>query len=114
MFYDVVEGLTSPLVFQLQEHGAPIDLSNISILPIINDKDGITVTLASTFNYAITDAPNGKVSLTPIAVNSFLASRGPYYIRWKLTNLLTQGADSVDDISYVPSSNRDIININGV
>lgn len=104
MTYDIVEGTTNVLQFQLIENGTAIPLTNITVTLLLEDRTGTTVSSPGTVT--ITDATNGKVQFAPTNSAVFVASAGPYYARWKLT-------DGSNLIGYVPTSNRDMWNIVG-
>lgn len=102
--YDVVEGTSNVLQFQLIENGAAIPLTNITVTLLLEDRTGAAIVSPGTVT--IVDAINGKVQFAPTSTLVFVASLGPYYARWKLT-------DGSGLISYVPSSIRDVWNIVG-
>jgi hypothetical protein len=105
MVYDIVEGTSDSLQFQLLENGSPIDLSLITVSLLLSDRLGNAVTTPGTVS--IVDAANGKVQFTPTSLSTFAAVNGPCHARWKLTNNLS-GA-----VGYVPTTTRDIWNIQG-
>lgn len=92
------------LQFQLIENGTAIPLTNITVTLLLEDRTGTPV--ASPGTVTIVDTVNGKVQFAPTSTTVFVATLGPYYARWKLT-------DSGGLISYVPSSIRDVWNIVG-
>lgn len=98
MTYDIVEGTSGPLEFQLLENGVAIDLTTITVTLLLEDRTGTTVSSPGTVT--VTDAMTGKVTLTPTNTAVFVASSGPYFARWKLTT-------TTPTVFYVPSSNRD-------
>lgn len=102
--YDIVEGTSTALVFQLLEAGAPINLLNVTVALLLSDRTGTTV--ASPGTVSVVDEAEGKVQLLPTDNTVFVAANGPYSARWKLTDLS-------DRDSYVPSTSRDIWNIIG-
>lgn len=102
--YDIVEGSSNDLEFQLLEAGAPISLSGLIVTLLLEDRTGTTVSSPGTVT--VTDAATGKVKLTPTNSSVFVAADGPYYARWKLV-------DGTGKISFVPTSNRDVWNIIG-
>lgn len=104
MKYDIVEGTSSNLQFQLLENGVAINLTGITVTLLLEDRVGTTVTSPGTVTTV--DATTGKVQLAPTGTSVFVASSGPYYARWKLT-------DGSGKVAYVPTSNRDIWNITG-
>ena len=97
--YDIVVGTTNDIKFQLLDNGAPIDLTGITVTLLLEDRTGTTV--ASPGTVSVTDATNGKVSLTPTNATVFVSANGPYYARWKLV-------DFTGKIGFVPSSTRDV------
>lgn len=103
MTYDIVEGTSNPLQFQLLEDGNPINLGGVTVTLLLEDRVGTAVTSPGAIT--VTDTSLGKVLLTPTDTTVFVASRGPYFARWKLT------IDTI--ISFVPTSNRDVWNIVG-
>ena len=103
MTYDIVEGTTNPLQFQLLEVGVPITLIGITVTIVAEDRTGATVSIGT---ITVIDAVNGIVQLTPTNGTVFVPSTGPYLVRWQLT-------DGSGNVSYVPTSNRDIWNIVG-
>ena len=105
MVYDIVEGTTGTLEFQLLENGVPIDLAGVTVTILMEDRAGTTVSSPGTIT--VTDSDTGTIQLVPTSTSIFVASSGPYYVRWKLTA-------SSGEISYVPSVNRDVFNITGV
>lgn len=102
--YDIVDGTTAVIQFQLLEEGAAINLTGVTVSLLLSDRTGTTVTSPGTV--VITDAATGKVQLTPTGTTTFVADNGPYYARWKLT-------DGGGKISYVPTALRDVWNIVG-
>lgn len=102
--YDIVAGTSNVLQFQLIENGTAIPLTNITVTLLLEDRTGTTVSSPGTVT--VTDATNGKVQFAPADTTVFVATLGPYYARWKLT-------DGSGLISYVPSSIRDVWNIVG-
>lgn len=103
--YDIVEGTTSDLQFQLLESGSAIDLTGITVTLLLSDRGGAAVSNPGTVS--ITDATNGKVKLVPTGTSVFNSANGPYYARWKLT-------DGLNKISYCPTGNlRDVWHITG-
>lgn len=106
MTYDIVEGTTDALQFQLLENGSPIDLSPLTVTLLLEDCTGTTVTSPGTLT--VIDSTNGRIQLAPTSITTFVASIGPYFARWKLTN------NSSGVIGFVPSTNRDVWNIVGV
>ena len=106
MVYDIVEGTTDKLKFQLLDNGSPINLTNYTVSLNALNREGNSVTTA-VGSVSVIDATNGIVQLTPIGINSFVAASGPYFFRWQLLHntLFTQ--------SFVPSSTSDVINIFG-
>lgn len=105
MVYDIVEGTTNVLQFQLIENGTAIPLTNITVSLLLEDRTGTAVPSPGTVT--ITDITNGKVQFAPTSTAVFVASNAPYYARWKLV-------DNSGLISYVPTSNRDVFNIVGL
>lgn len=103
--YDIVEGTTNNLVFQLLESGAAINLTSATVVLLLEDRKGTTISSPGTIT--ITDATNGKVQLAPTDGTIFVATNGPYYARWKIT-------DQIGKISFVPTGTRDVWNIVGV
>jgi hypothetical protein len=103
--YDIVEGSTNDLNFQLLDNGAPIDLTGITVTLLLENRKGAQVPSPGTV--AIVTVDEGKVKLTPTNSNVFVAENGPYYARWKLV-------DDFNKVSYVPSSNRDVWQIVGI
>ena len=103
--YNIVEGTTGTLQFQLLENGVAISLSGLTVSLLLEDRTGTAVSSPGTVT--VIDSASGKVQLAPTGTSVFVAANGPYYARWKLVN----GAGS---ISYVPSANRDIWNIVGL
>ena len=104
MTYDLVEGTTGTLQFQLLENGVPIDLAGATVTLLLEDQAGLTIT--SPGGVTISDSTNGKVQLDPTDSTIFASKRGPYYARWKVVN-------SVGAASYVPSTSRDVWNVFG-
>lgn len=102
----MVEGSTDSYKFQLLDAGVPIDLSNITLTLLLEDRTGVA--LASNWVLSITDFINGRVTFTPTSTTLLVATAGPYFARWKLVSITT------GNISYVPSSIRDVWNIVGV
>jgi len=103
--YDIVEGTSNVLQFQLIENGTAIPLTNVTVTLLLEDRTGTP--LVSPGTVAIIDATNGKVQFTPTSTATFVAANGPYYARWQLT-------DGSNLIGYVPASNRDIWAIAGL
>lgn len=99
MTYDVVEGTSNVLQFQLLENGIPVSLGGFTITLLLEDRTGTA--LVSPGTVSVIDNTTGKVQFAPTSTSVFVASAGPYYARWKLTS----GGGLV---SYVPSSNRDV------
>lgn len=104
MTYDIVEGTTNVLQFQLIENGTAIPLTNVTVTLLLEDRTGTAVPAPGTVT--ITDVTNGKVQFAPTNSSVFVATAGPYYARWKLT-------DGSGLIGFVPTSNRDVWNIVG-
>lgn len=104
MIYDIVEGTTDPLQFQLLEAGSSVDLTDSTVSLLLEDNSGATVSAGV---ITVSDAPTGRVTLAPASSSTFVASVGPYYARWKITSL-------AGTFSFVPSSIRDVWNIIGV
>lgn len=102
--YNIVEGTTSEITFQLLEDGSPINLSNITVELLLADRTGTAI--ANPGTVTVIDAANGKVQLTPAGASVFDSGSGPYHARWKLTAVSGK-------ISYVPSGPRDIWMIQG-
>lgn len=102
--YDIVEGTTAPIDFQLLESGAPIDLTFITPSLLLEDCTGTVVTSPGVVS--VQDATLGKVRLVPTDTTVFDGTKGPYSARWKLI-------DGTGKISFVPTSIRDIWNIIG-
>ena len=102
--YDIVAGTTADLQFQLLENGSPINLLNVTVALLLSDRTGAAI--ASPGTVSVIDEAEGKVQLAPASASVFVAANGPYQARWKLTA-------ASGKISYVPSSNRDVINIPG-
>lgn len=105
MIYDIVEGTSDTLQFQLLESGSAVDLTNSVVTLLLEDRVGTTV--ASPGTISVVDSVTGRVQLTPTGTSVFVAANGPYYARWKITSL-------TGTISYVPSSIRDVWNIIGL
>lgn len=103
--YEVVEGTTNVLQFQLIENGTAIPLTNVTVTLLLEDRTGTA--LVSPGVVTITDATNGKVQFAPTNSSVFVAANGPYYARWKLT-------DGSSLIGYVPTSTRDVWAIPGL
>lgn len=102
--YDIVQGTTNNLQFQLLENGAAINLTGITVTLLLEDRTGTTVTSPGTVS--VVDATTGKVQLAPTNATVFDPTKGPYYARWQLT-------DGGGLISFVPSSTRDTWNLVG-
>jgi hypothetical protein len=100
--YDIVEGTTSPIEFQLYENGTPLNITGYDLTLLLEDRNGNTVD----GTVSVTDSANGKVRFLPLTIGTFTAANGPYFARWKLI-------DGVGWISFVPNSNRDVWNITG-
>lgn len=102
--YDIVEGTSGTLEFQLLENGVPIDLGGVTVTLLLEDRNGTAI--ANPGAVSVSDSSNGKIRFVPTSTSVFIASSGPYYARWKLTNTLSA-------VFYVPSSVRDVWNIVG-
>src|SRR3990167_7906580 len=101
--YDIVEGTTTDIEFQLLESGSAINLTTVTVTLLLADRTGAAVSSPGTV--AVTNAAQGKVKLTPTDGTVFNPTKGPYYARWKLTN-------ASGKVSYVPTSSiRDVWNI---
>lgn len=100
---DVVEGWTDELgPFTLKADGAAVNLTGLTIEPILKDKNGDQVTIEAS-QYRIDGTPTtGKVYFTP-ATGDLLNSLQPYKLRWKVTD----GSDVV----YFPNAAADTINV---
>lgn len=103
--YNIVEGTTDSVNFQLLDNGAPIDLTGFTVTLLLENRNGNPVPSPGTVS--VTLASQGKVKLAPTNVNVFEADNGPYYARWKLV-------DSLGKIGYVPNLNRDVWQIVGL
>ncbi len=98
-YYDIVEGSSNNVQFQLLDNGVPIDLSSLTVTLLLEDRTGTVVSSPGTVT--VTDAANGKVQLTPTSTSVFVASNGPYYARWKLVDVFNK-------VAFVPTSTRDV------
>lgn len=104
MIYDIVEGSSNNIQFQLLESGTAINLTGFTVTLLLDNRAGIAVAAPGTVT--IIDAVNGKVQLAPTNTAVFVATAGPYYARWKIV-------DGSGKVSFVPSSTRDTWNIIG-
>lgn len=102
--YDIIEGQTADIDFQLQESGAPIDLTALTVALLLEDRQGATI--GSPGTVIIADPTNGHVRLTPANSSVFVAANGPYLARWQIT-------DSLGKISFCPTTVRDVWNVIG-
>ena len=103
MTTNIVEGTTAYILFQLLSAGVPVDLTDVAVALLLEDKDGTSVTAGTV---AILDEDTGRVQLLPTNSSVFDASNGPYFARWQLT-------DGTGKISYIPTTNRDMWTIIG-
>ena len=104
MKYTIVAGTTSDIRFQLLEAGAPINLLACTVVLLLSDRFGTTI--SSPGSVTITDTTEGKVQLAPTNGSVFDSTRSPYLARWEIT-------DGSGKKSYVPSGPRDIWEIVG-
>ena len=95
----ILEGTKTPQRFVLLEAGEPIDLSGITVTVRVKDRTGAL--LSTSGLVTVSDAINGIVALTPASSGFFVASAGPYFVRWVLT--LSNG-----QVSYCPTDLDDI------
>jgi hypothetical protein len=95
----IVEGTTSPLIFQLLEQGLIVgDLTGVTVTLLLTDRLGAAVSTAG--KTATVSAADSTVSYTPGA-SDINGNLSPYRARWKLT-------DAQGHVSYVPNDSRDV------
>lgn len=80
---DVVEGWTGDLDYQLKADGVIVNLTGMTVVLVLTDKDGTAVT--TTGNITVFDAVNGKVRYRPDATD-LVAAKSPYTMHWKVTD----------------------------
>lgn len=102
--YDIIEGQTADINFQLLESGAAIDLTGFTVTLLLEDREGNTISSPGTV--IIASAVDGNVRLTPANSSVFIAANGPYFARWQIV-------DTLGKISFCPTSIRDVWNIIG-
>lgn len=102
--YDIVEGLTATVDFQLLESGAAIDLTSLTVNLLLEDREGNVISSPGTI--LIPSPTTGHVQLVPTNASVFVAANGPYLARWQIT-------DTLGRVSYCPTSVRDVWNIVG-
>lgn len=102
--YQIIEGTTSAIRFQLLEAGSAIDLTGATVTLLLSDKTGTTVSSPGTVT--VTTASEGKVQLEPASISTFSALLSPYSARWKIV-------DGTGKIYYVPTGPRDVWEVIG-
>lgn len=94
---DVVEGWTEGLRFRLEKDGVAVLLSSTDeVALILRARDGRTI--ATSGNVLIASTSGGEVLYSPDPLD-LIASRGPYYARFRLTQ--------AGKISFFPNGEPD-------
>lgn len=104
MHYQLIQGTTAAIQFQLLEAGSPIDLTGCTVTLLLSDKTGTTISSPGTVT--VNTAAEGKVQLAPASITTFDSTISPYTARWKIV-------DGSGKIYYVPTGPRDVWNITG-
>ena len=100
--YELVEGWTSRLTFQLTDDGAAFDGTGLTVSALdLVGNDGTAVDTASDFGWA-TQA-SGIVYYDPDSAD-FVASKSPYKIRYQLT-------DGSGKVRWYPNGKPDEIKV---
>jgi hypothetical protein len=101
MSTDVIEAWTGPVDYQLRVNGAPLDLSGMTVELILRRADRSIV--SSTGDVSILSATDGTVRYLPDA-NDFVARRGPYLARFKVTDALSR-------VVFFPNAEAEVITV---
>jgi hypothetical protein len=100
---DIVEGWTAELgPFTLKNDGGALNLTGLTVVPLIRDADQRLITFAGT-SEKDADQTTGRMYLTPTAAD-FKAARAPYTLRWKVT-------DSDGKVVHYPNGEADTIEV---
>lgn len=93
----VVEGETQPLVIPLFEDDAALDGSGLTVADVLlTGSDSQPVDTAGKFAWSV--QADGTVAYSP-AASDFIAAKGPYRIRVKLT-------DGSNKVRFYPNTGR--------
>lgn len=102
MIYEVVEGWTSRLTFQLTADGSAIDGTGFTVTALdLVDAHNHPVPTSGNFGWATQGS--GTVYYDPDA-SDFVAARGPYKIRYQLT-------DGNSKVKWFPNGKPDEIKV---
>jgi len=95
---EVVQGWTGPIDMQLKADGVAVDLTGMTVVLILKDKDGTSVDTAG--DVSILDAATGKVRYLGDPTD-LVAANSPFRARWQVT-------DGAGRVVYFPSGPPDV------
>jgi hypothetical protein len=81
--FEVVEGWTGPLDFTLKANGVAVDLTGMTVIFILKDKDGAAIDTSG--NASVVTPAAGLVSYSPDA-GDLVAAKTPHSARWRVTD----------------------------
>ena len=93
----LVEGWTDPIIQQLLNDGAAVNLTGCTVELLLYDCNNHVIVHGG--SATVLDAATGKVKFEA-AASDFVASKSPLKVRWKVT-------DNADEVSYFPNAAAD-------
>jgi hypothetical protein len=81
---EYTEGHTAPIEYDLRHDNASYDATGMTPSLVLKDKDGAEITITGTVEWAT--AATSRIRFNPAATD-LVASKSPYTLRWKVTDL---------------------------
>jgi hypothetical protein len=111
--FSIVEGTTKPLLFTLKSQGTtdsspqPFNLTGYTGIQIVLKNSAGTIVKDTSAGVTVTGTTSGQVSYEPSSSSGdlFVSSQGPYKVRWRVT-------DALSDVEFFPNDEEELIEVN--
>lgn len=111
--FSIVEGTTKPLLFTLKTQGTTqssptaFDLTGYTGIQIVLKNYAGTFVKDTSAGVSVTGTTAGQVQWEPSSSSGdvFVASQGPYRVRWRVT-------DALSDVEFWPNDEEALIEVN--
>lgn len=102
----LVEGWTGALPFTLLADGSPVDLTGLTVQIVLKNDAG-TIVKDTSVGITVTGSTAGQLEYAPSTSTGdlFLATQGPYRLRFRVVDALSKKA-------FFPNDEEDLIEVN--